>query len=274
MTVHVLANGRPPDDAVKQQSIVVGMSSCTCGGIPLPCLQSTSLTDFWGRRWNITTSSVLRTLIYDPIVEGGWWGVWDVGCGMWGVAGHVAPSSSGCLGTSFPYSQTSQLVMLVLFAPYLVNLTPLAGKLIRSDAEVSAGSAQARGSAHSPSSDALNKADTMSSGSSSQGHGRAAANGSDSSSSSQAHASAPEGPPASGAGNKEGSQGAAGEVVKKPQISTRTRTLGMCATFVASGIAHEGILWALQGRHYGVWTWKWLAFFSLQVNKRIFLGLP
>ncbi|KAG2496338.1 hypothetical protein HYH03_005568 [Edaphochlamys debaryana] len=32
--------------------------------------RSTSLADFWGRRWNITTSSVLRTLVYDPIVQG------------------------------------------------------------------------------------------------------------------------------------------------------------------------------------------------------------
>ncbi|KAG2437101.1 hypothetical protein HYH02_011359 [Chlamydomonas schloesseri] len=31
---------------------------------------STSLADFWGRRWNITTSSVLRTLVYDPLAEG------------------------------------------------------------------------------------------------------------------------------------------------------------------------------------------------------------
>lgn len=31
---------------------------------------SSSLADFWGRRWNITTSSILRTLVYDPIVEG------------------------------------------------------------------------------------------------------------------------------------------------------------------------------------------------------------
>jgi D-alanyl-lipoteichoic acid acyltransferase DltB (MBOAT superfamily) len=31
---------------------------------------SSSLADFWGRRWNITTSAVLRTLVYDPIVEG------------------------------------------------------------------------------------------------------------------------------------------------------------------------------------------------------------
>ncbi len=33
-------------------------------------MQSTSLADFWGRRWNITTSHVLRALVYDPIVEG------------------------------------------------------------------------------------------------------------------------------------------------------------------------------------------------------------
>jgi len=32
---------------------------------------SSSLADFWGRRWNITTSSVLRTVIHDIIMEGG-----------------------------------------------------------------------------------------------------------------------------------------------------------------------------------------------------------
>jgi len=31
---------------------------------------SSSLADFWGRRWNITTSHVLRAVVYDPIVEG------------------------------------------------------------------------------------------------------------------------------------------------------------------------------------------------------------
>ena len=35
-----------------------------------PPPQSTSLADFWGRRWNITASSVLRTLVYDTIAEG------------------------------------------------------------------------------------------------------------------------------------------------------------------------------------------------------------
>jgi hypothetical protein len=32
--------------------------------------QSTSLTDFWSRRWNITTSMILRTLVFDPVSEG------------------------------------------------------------------------------------------------------------------------------------------------------------------------------------------------------------
>lgn len=31
---------------------------------------STSLSDFWGRRWNITTSHMLRVIVYDPIAEG------------------------------------------------------------------------------------------------------------------------------------------------------------------------------------------------------------
>ena len=30
---------------------------------------STSLSDFWGRRWNIVASSCLRFLIYEPIAE-------------------------------------------------------------------------------------------------------------------------------------------------------------------------------------------------------------
>lgn len=33
---------------------------------------STSLADFWSRRWNNTVSLTLRSLIYDPIVEGCW----------------------------------------------------------------------------------------------------------------------------------------------------------------------------------------------------------
>lgn len=32
--------------------------------------QSTCLADFWGRRWNIPTTSMLRTVVYDPIVDG------------------------------------------------------------------------------------------------------------------------------------------------------------------------------------------------------------
>jgi hypothetical protein len=31
---------------------------------------SSSLSDFWGRRWNITTSHTLRVIVYDPIAEG------------------------------------------------------------------------------------------------------------------------------------------------------------------------------------------------------------
>lgn len=38
---------------------------------PMP-LQSTSLSDFWALRWNVTTSHLLRAIIYDPIVEGTW----------------------------------------------------------------------------------------------------------------------------------------------------------------------------------------------------------
>jgi hypothetical protein len=31
---------------------------------------SNSLADFWGRRWNIPTASMLRCVVYDPIIEG------------------------------------------------------------------------------------------------------------------------------------------------------------------------------------------------------------
>jgi D-alanyl-lipoteichoic acid acyltransferase DltB (MBOAT superfamily) len=30
----------------------------------------TSLSDYWARRWNVTTSSLLRAVVYDPIDEG------------------------------------------------------------------------------------------------------------------------------------------------------------------------------------------------------------
>ncbi len=32
---------------------------------------SESMASFWGRRWNVATSNTLRSLIYDPIYEGG-----------------------------------------------------------------------------------------------------------------------------------------------------------------------------------------------------------
>ncbi|EFJ41473.1 hypothetical protein VOLCADRAFT_121638 [Volvox carteri f. nagariensis] len=31
---------------------------------------SSSLADFWGRRWNIPTASLLRTVVYDPVIDG------------------------------------------------------------------------------------------------------------------------------------------------------------------------------------------------------------
>lgn len=31
---------------------------------------SSSFSDWWSRRWNLTVGNVLRMLIYDPIVEG------------------------------------------------------------------------------------------------------------------------------------------------------------------------------------------------------------
>jgi D-alanyl-lipoteichoic acid acyltransferase DltB (MBOAT superfamily) len=33
---------------------------------------ATSLSDFWGRRWNTMTAKVLRTLSYDLVVDGEW----------------------------------------------------------------------------------------------------------------------------------------------------------------------------------------------------------
>ncbi|KAF5832586.1 hypothetical protein DUNSADRAFT_11486 [Dunaliella salina] len=52
-------------------------ASLVCGALGMKIIPtfdqpwlSTSLADFWGRRWNITTSSVLRTVIHDTIMEG------------------------------------------------------------------------------------------------------------------------------------------------------------------------------------------------------------
>ena len=33
---------------------------------------STSFADYWSRRWNLTTTYMLRVLIYEPIMEGSW----------------------------------------------------------------------------------------------------------------------------------------------------------------------------------------------------------
>jgi hypothetical protein len=35
-------------------------------------LASTSLSDFWGRRWNLTQGLVLKHYVYQPVVEGRW----------------------------------------------------------------------------------------------------------------------------------------------------------------------------------------------------------
>jgi hypothetical protein len=33
-------------------------------------MQSSSFADFWARRWNLTTTYMLRVLIYEPVMEG------------------------------------------------------------------------------------------------------------------------------------------------------------------------------------------------------------
>lgn len=35
-----------------------------------PMIKSTSLSDLWARRWNLTISSVLRAAVYDPVIDG------------------------------------------------------------------------------------------------------------------------------------------------------------------------------------------------------------
>jgi hypothetical protein len=34
-------------------------------------VQSDSFADFWARRWNLTTTYMMRTMLYEPIMEGG-----------------------------------------------------------------------------------------------------------------------------------------------------------------------------------------------------------
>ncbi|KAG1666283.1 hypothetical protein FOA52_004764 [Chlamydomonas sp. UWO 241] len=94
---------------------------------------STSLADFWGRRWNITTSHLLRAVVFDPIAEGTWV--------------KAVPAPKGATG-------------------------------------------------------------------------------------------------------------------KRPPRSATLRALGVCATFLVSGVVHEAIFWAMQPD--GTVTWKWLVYFTIQ----------
>jgi hypothetical protein len=60
--------------------ITVAMTACASLLVALLGLQlvppfdnpwfMTSLSDYWARRWNVTTSSLLRAVVYDPIEEG------------------------------------------------------------------------------------------------------------------------------------------------------------------------------------------------------------
>lgn len=53
-------------------SLAVGMLGIElCPTVEAPYL-CTSLSDFWAKRWNITTGALLRNTVYDPIAERSW----------------------------------------------------------------------------------------------------------------------------------------------------------------------------------------------------------
>mmetsp|Transcript_37067 Transcript_37067/g.93487 ORF Transcript_37067/g.93487 Transcript_37067/m.93487 type:complete len:445 (-) Transcript_37067:547-1881(-) len=149
---------------------------------------SCSLADFWGRRWNITTSSVLRTLVYDAVVEG-------------------------------------SLVKRPDPPPATATITATATTTTK------------RGdSAHSSAPQGPEE-DTHAT--TTNGH---AANGSSSAHPAKHHH----------------------HHHHKPRVPEWRRAAGMCATFLASGLAHEYIISMLQDELAGRWRWKWLAYFTLQ----------
>ncbi|GFR44080.1 hypothetical protein Agub_g5240 [Astrephomene gubernaculifera] len=135
--------------------------------------KSCSLADFWGRRWNITTSSVLRVLLYDCIVDGA----------------LINPRRSSTAEPVGPPAKTPA--------------TPAA-----QDA-------------------------------------------------------APEGQQSGGKQQQQRQQQGAGAVAGRgTKPSMFRRQLGLHATFLASGLIHEYILWTVSGT--GKWGWRWCLFFYMQ----------
>eukprot|EP00198_Chlamydomonas_reinhardtii_P003257 XP_001692593.1 predicted protein [Chlamydomonas reinhardtii] len=176
---------------------------------------STSLADFWGRRWNITTSSVLRTLVYDPIAEGRL--LPDPAVAATGAAATGTGLTSGVNSRA---ASTAQL-------PGASAPEPADDTNADTDADTPNVNAKVRTDSAGPAAAATPKARVAQDGPTE----RRQAGGS-----------------SSGAAGGSSSRGAVG------RPSMLRRQLGLHASFLVSGLVHEYLAWSIThiGWH---WKW-------------------
>ncbi|KAL6756580.1 hypothetical protein V8C86DRAFT_2645542 [Haematococcus lacustris] len=186
----------------------------------------TSLADFWGRRWNITTSSVLRVLVYDPIVEGRLVASDDVHPKRLAAAQQLAAEPQPVLMfTSAAAGPTSRGA-----------LEPLAPASAKASAAVCEDEQPSHASSTDPDSASEDRSD-VSTGMSE------------------------EGPTKSSAAAVTASRERPSAATRPPRWR---RVCGTLATFLVSGLMHEWIMYMLMPRFLGPWTGKWTVYFTMQ----------
>ncbi|KAJ9530432.1 hypothetical protein QJQ45_000809 [Haematococcus lacustris] len=186
----------------------------------------TSLADFWGRRWNITTSSVLRVLVYDPIVEGRLVASDDVHPKRLAAAQQLAAEPQPVLMfTSAAAGPTSRGA-----------LEPLAPASAKASAAVCEDEQPSHASSTDPDSASEDRSD-VSTGMSE------------------------EGPTKSNAAAVTASRERPSAATRPPRWR---RVCGTLATFLVSGLMHEWIMYMLMPRFLGPWTGKWTVYFTMQ----------
>lgn len=187
---------------------------------------SSSLADFWGRRWNVTTSSVLRTVVYDVVVEGTLEGKLLRCKPMWPILIYMAHACRHGVRTPLGIRKSRLTFLLGKYDLWTFYIVLCAGSLVRApEPHVSHSSKTATQSAHGNPHGSVNSGNGSSTGVAAAAAHQA--NGSTSNASSHLNCQAP------------GSDG-------KPRVSEWRRALGMCLTFLASGLAHECIITMLQ----------------------------
>ncbi|KAL6749356.1 hypothetical protein V8C86DRAFT_2850356 [Haematococcus lacustris] len=203
--------------------------------------QSTSLADFWGRRWNTATSAVLRALVYDPIMEGR----------------LVARRADARDLSTMPQPASQHLdkprngASQILSEPGRRHFTTC-----RSQAETEPYSP---GALSPPAMDVWSKRCQPLPGCEHNSNQGLHADGAESDPSSQSHGSCKPSMASADAGSKSRT---AGDVAARSK--RWRRVVGTLATFLVSGLMHEWMLYMEMPRFWGPWTGKITVFFALQ----------